>query len=142
MLPPIITAMRSPNAIASSKSILEIHAQETNSPDDQAVLEVFNQFFDSMRERDTVALRKTIARSDCWFFTSYSSEPPDMTISGSSAGTLKGFMKTVGNPDGRIGTCYNEFSNIEIQHFRGLSIVTADYKCYVDNQINNCGKYI
>jgi len=118
-------------------------AQVSADPAKQSVFKVFELFFESMQNRDTVSLKKIIRSQSSVFFMSWKTESEDMIITGGGGGSFKGFMNSVGNPDGMYGKCRNEFNDFEIHLYEGIAIVSAKYWCFLDGiNKNNCGRYI
>ena len=116
-------------------------AQSSHDQDKEEVMEVFELFFDSMRERDTTALKTCIHFSlpDRWFFKQFSGT--EQQLGGSSASKVDGFLKTVADESGIVGKCQNELDDIDIQIYQRFAVVTAHYQCIVDDRINNKGIY-
>ncbi|MGI9542275.1 MAG: hypothetical protein ACR2MX_03395 [Cyclobacteriaceae bacterium] len=123
-------------------SSINLPAQEVYSPEEQEVLEVFELFFDSMRERDTVALKSIISnRHAPYRFWQTSGVVNDGGIGGSGV-TAKGFLKDVGTEVGLFGKCSNEFEDLSIKIYDQYAVVSAKYECFVNKgRVNNYGIY-
>ncbi len=96
-----------------------------------------------MHDRDTVTLRKIIRSASGVFFVSWKTKTSDMIIKGGGGGSLKGFIKSVGNPDGLYGMCHNKLQDYELYLYEGIALVSTKYTCYTTkDKIENCGRYI
>ena len=109
--------------------------------DREQVMEVFDLFFNSIRNRDTLALKMCIEPGipTNLFLQQFSGN--DQKITGISTSTVHGFLKTVATADGIVGKCQNEFDNIDIKIYQNFAIVTANYHCFYQSQVNNKGMY-
>lgn len=114
-----------------------LYAQMPDNPNEVAVHNSFFRFFNAMRNRDTVELKKISFHTGTdWFYTHVSSNR------GPSAASFNGFIQTVGSKDGPYGKCRNEFENISINVYDQYALLTANYECNDDdNQIHNSGMY-
>lgn len=116
-------------------------AQTSNDQDKEQIMEVFELFFHSMRNRDTLALQACIHSTipTGWFFKWFSGN--DQQLGGISTTTVDGFLKSVSSDNGTIGKCRNEFDNIDIKINQRYAIVTAQYQCFIQGDSNNKGMY-
>jgi hypothetical protein len=118
-----------------------LFGQTSIDQDKKQVTEVVELFFNSMRNRDTLTLKTCIHFShpaNC-FFKQFSAN--DQQLTGNSASTEGGFLKSVSDSNGFIGKCQNEFDNIDIKIDQRYAIVTAHYRCFVEGHSNNSGIY-
>ena len=104
-------------------------------------MDAFELFFNSMRNRDTLTLKTCIHFSQPanWFFKQFSGN--DQQLTGNSASTAIGFVKSVSYSNGNTGKCQNEFDSIDIKIGQRYAIVTAHYQCFVEGNSHHKGIY-
>jgi hypothetical protein len=118
-------------------SITQIRAQQDVGRDKKVVEDLFNLFFDSIKNKDTVSLKKIVHRSHGHFWHSRLVQPPNMTLGPTHSSSTKGFIQSVGNPNGFYGKCDYDFYDLDIEVYEGIAILSVANICFLDNEIEN-----
>ena len=120
-----------------------LNAQPSINQDELAIMDVFHQFFNSVKEKDTVALKKVISpQPPEYFWLTMNAEPPEMIITSLHGGKTRAIIRDIGRPNSNYGKCDYKFEDPNIQIFEGFAILTVKNFCLVNEEINNCGRYI
>jgi hypothetical protein len=119
-----------------------LHAQVPPSSDKKLVTEVFEVFFESLRNKDTTTFKSVIYRptESRWFFRTNTGDHSGLLSSG--AGRTTAVIRSVGSEDGLLGKCNNKFDSISVRVYQRYATVNANYQCYIaSDSLNHSGTY-
>ncbi len=107
-------------------------AQNNAKSEQDEVLKVFELFFKSMRERDTLSLKEITMASSSGQMFFWTTSGNDQRLQGSSGSTSKGFIGSVGQKDSPTGACRNEFENFSVRIYGRYAVVSVEYTCFIN----------
>jgi hypothetical protein len=120
----------------------QLYAQSTANAQQMQVIKTFNSFFEAVKARDTVEIKKNLLYpygTNQVFHQSGFNESGELWA---SQMTLQGFLQTLSSQEGNLQHCNKNFEDVSIEMFDRYAIVSAKYKCFnSDSQLDNCGKY-
>lgn len=107
------------------------------------IMEVFNTFFDAMKNRDTLKLKAiTMVLPSNEYFITISSDDRGNTGLNLAHATFKGFLNAVGTSNSHYGLCTYQFENHIVNIFERFATVKVDFKCFTSSdKPENCGIY-
>lgn len=119
----------------------QVSAQSNDHGRQMDVIRVVNTFFDAVKSRDTVSIKKLVLyphQTNQFLHQSGFNENGEVWASQS---TLGGFLQDLGREENIMVSCSNK-KDVSIELFDRYAIVSAKFKCYdTESNLDNCGKY-